>query len=148
VLGITGVRHVCLVVENYEEMLDFYIRIMGFQLKSKTQYDSKALKNGLGIKNVKVFTSLLKLPDSDLEIEITHYDSVNNKYSELNVNDCGYRHIAFFVNDIESAYNRVKNLQLNSVSEPIYIKRADGVRLKFFYFQDPEGNFIELNEII
>lgn len=144
---IKRVRHICIVVRDMKKMIEFYQDLLGFTLRSNQTYSTKELSIGLGVDGVQVETSLLTL-DHELEIELTQYLTHPQEESGYNVYDVGYRHIALIVENIEECYKEIIDYGLSAISEPVFIERKDGKKLKFFYFRDPEGNILEFNEFI
>ena len=55
------------------------------------------------------------------------------------IRDLGLRHIAFEVEDFDSALGELLKMEVELVGEPIAL---EGMRLQFF--RDPEGNFLHL----
>jgi len=146
-IKIKKIRHICLVVSNYEKMLKFYTNVLGFIVKRNSVYVSKDLENALGVKKTQIKCSILILENSDLEIEITNFINSKQLTNCNKANDLGYRHIAFFVEDINKAYTEINNLNIEIISGPVSIKAKDNLEVRVFFFKDPEGNIIELNQI-
>jgi catechol 2,3-dioxygenase-like lactoylglutathione lyase family enzyme len=66
-------------------------------------------------------------------------------------NAFGLRHVAFRVSDIDSVVARLKKAGLRTYSPvatvpQIQVTYAGGASKRLVYFQDPEGNLLELCE--
>jgi predicted enzyme related to lactoylglutathione lyase len=60
------------------------------------------------------------------------------------VNRTGWGHVAFAVDDVESARGSVLEAGGASVGEVVTLQTADGRRVTWCYLTDPEGNIVEL----
>lgn len=67
-----------------------------------------------------------------------HYVEPQKK---LTLQDAGLRHFAFEVDDVDAAYERVKDAGCETVSEPATCE--DG-SMRLFFVRDPEHNLVEL----
>lgn len=142
-------RHVAIIVNNIEKMIEFYVGTLGFVLKRKFEIASDEFRKGVGIAESCAKVAHLTLPNSDIEIEIFEYEKKPEAIEGVKkANTLGYRHIALIVEDIEESYKLLKQKGLCFYSEPICIKEPKEVAgFKFAYFNDPEGNIIELNQL-
>ncbi|MBI5399305.1 VOC family protein [Candidatus Saganbacteria bacterium] len=148
-LKIKKFRHAAIVVNDLETMLEFYVETLGFVLKRKFEIESDDFRKGVGMPDAKAKVAHLSLPDSDIEIEIFEYKDKLQASEKINrPNYPGYRHIAFIVKDLDESYRELKEKGLRFYSEPITIKEPEMIAgFRFVYFNDPEGNIIELNQL-
>jgi len=142
-------RHVAIVVEDLDRMVEFYTGVLGLKLKRNFEIESEEFRTGIGIKDAKARGAHLMVPDSNVEIELfqfTNSQSVKERTSIANM--IGYRHMAFIVDDLEKAVEILKGNGVEFFSEPITVNEPESVRgFRFVYFRDPEGNIIELNKL-
>lgn len=145
-IGLERVRHVCLVTQRYADMVTFYRDVVGFRLKSESESSSAALSRGLGMDNAEVACALLTPPEQDFEVEIVQFKGDAKPVGHSPLDRPGYRHLALIVRDIDEAVGVLKSQGFPFVSEPVVVHRRDGVSVRFVYFRDPEGNYVELNQ--
>ena len=121
------IHHVAIIVSDYEKSKKFYVEQLGLPIirenYRKERNDYK-----------------LDLKVGDIELEIFGMENVNNRVTEPE--DCGLRHLAFKVENIEET---VKSLNLKGVqTEKIRLDEYTQKRMTFF--RDPDGLPIELHE--
>lgn len=141
-------RHIGLVVTSYEKMVNFYVDILGLEIIREFEIESEDFRKGVGIPDAKAIGAHLRVPGSDVEIEIVEYKPNLERMEELSLSNYpGFRHIALFVENLEEVYQHLKQRGIDFVSEPICVKEPKSVAgFRFVYFKDPEGNIIEMNQ--
>ncbi len=148
-INIQRFRHVAIIVEDLDRMVEFYTRVLGLELKRDFEIESEEFRKGIGIKDAKARGAHLMVPDSNVEIELFQFidnQSVREKTSIANM--IGYRHMAFIVDDLDKTVEILKGNGVEFFSEPITVNEPESVRgFRFVYFRDPEGNIIELNKL-
>ncbi|WP_139176444.1 VOC family protein [Natronincola peptidivorans] len=142
-------RHIGLVVKDYSKMMKFYSEVLGFEIIREFEIENEDFRKGVGISNAKAKGAHLIVPGNNVEIEISEYEQKIERCSELSLSNYpGYRHIAFIVENLEEAYNDLRKLGIEFISEPICVKEPKNVAgFQFVYFRDPEGNIIEINQL-
>ena len=137
-----AIRHVGIVVNNLEKELDFYKNVFNFKIKRKMLETGEYIDNLSGLKNVKVKTIKMASDDGNL-IELLYFESHQRNIVNRNINDIGYSHIAFTVENLDSEYKKLrkKGIKFNCVPQI----SSDG-KAKVVFCRDPEGNIIELVE--
>ncbi len=131
-MSVKYVHHVCIQTENYEASLDFYTRILGFEVVSETT-------NFHG----REYNTWLKLDNFMIELQTPKEGDNFNKWSSLN---SGPVHIAFMVDNVEQEYEKIKSLGYND------FKLKDGKVLykvlgeSLFKIKAPEGTEIEMRD--
>lgn len=137
-----------LIVNDLEEMLDFYRNVLGFEITVESEIANEAFCRGAGLPDASIKMAGLQLPESDFRIEMFQFHQTILKPQQEEIsNQLGYRHIAFQVEHIEQAYQELVNQGVPFVSPPVLVaepKYASGTQ--FCYLRDPEGNLIELVE--
>lgn len=76
-------------------------------------------------------------------LEIFNYTPMVKRV-KTGVNRPGYGHIAFLVENVSSARKLILANGGSAVGEIVTVKIASGVKIKWCYVTDPEGNIIEL----
>ena len=131
-MSIKMMHHVCIQTEKYEESLEFYTRILGFEIVQETpNFHNRA------------FNTWLKLGNFMIELQTSKNNIPFEKYSTLNE---GIVHMCFYTDSVEDEYNRIKSLgythfKVKNGSE-IY-KVEDGL---LFKVKAPEGTEIEFRD--
>lgn len=126
---IIGVHHIAIIVSDYEKSKHFYTKILGADIMQETYREKRnSYKLDLRFKD-----------GTQLELF-----SFSNPPSRLTYPEaCGLRHLAFQVQDIDSAIGFLNNYHIES--EPIRIDPLTGRR--FTFFKDPDNLPLELYEI-
>ena len=142
-------RHIAIVVNDFDKMVDFYSKTLGFTVIREFDIASEDFRKGVGISDAKARGAHLSIPGNGVEIEMFEYNQKADRIKELSVaNYPGFRHIAFFVENLEDTYKCLKETGIEFFSEPITVKEPQSVAgFRFIYFKDPEGNIIELNQL-
>ena len=147
-INIQNLRHVAMVVNDLEVMLDFYTSILGFKLERSVDIESREFREGIDIQDARAKIAHLEIPHSDVRLEMFEFAEKRHSPDTHSAADLpGYRHIAFIVDDIEKSCAHLKEQGLEFSSEPITLTEP-GEDLRFVYFKDPEGNIIELNDTV
>ncbi|MGX4601352.1 VOC family protein [Faecalimicrobium sp. JNUCC 81] len=131
-MGIKMVHHICIQTENYKESLDFYTKILGFEVVSETpNFHSRD------------YNTWIRLGDFMIELQTPKSGDKFNKWSSLNE---GPVHMAFLVDNVEEEYKRIIHLGYNNFKlkngEVVY--KVEGESL--FKIKAPEGTEIEIRD--
>ena len=126
--------------------LDFYTQILPFQKISDQELSGKAFEQLTGLSDVTLRVVQLQLGDEILEL--TEYSSGDNPIpADTRSNDRWFQHLAIVVSDMEKAHHHVQqhlaqNVSTQSQTLPDWNPDVAGIQA--FYFQDPDGHFLEL----
>ncbi len=128
-LKLNRVHHVAIICSDYQVSKAFYTEILGFKiLKEVYRPERDSYK--------------LDLKVNDLyQIELFSFPDTPKRLSQPEA--CGLRHIAFEVNDIESAVADLRDKGLNTEN----IRTDEYTGKRFVFFEDPDRLPIELYEI-
>lgn len=125
-------HHICIQTSKYKESLEFYTKILGFEIVSETA-------NFHG----RDFNTWLKLDNFMIELQTAKKGDKLNSWSSLNE---GIVHMCFLVDSVQEEFHRIKNLGYNNFKikngEEIY-KVEDGY---LFKIKAPEGTEIEIRD--
>lgn len=134
-------------VQEMDRALIFFTKVLPFEKVSEvevfgTEYEK--LKGVFGIRYKKV-----RLRLGEEEIELTDYLTSGGRAipEDSKSNDLWFQHIAIVVSNMDSAYARLRKLNVQHVSTgpqtlPKTIPAAEGIQA--FYFRDPAGHNLEL----
>ena len=123
------VHHIAIICSNYEKSKKFYTEILGFEIiqeiyrKERKSYKLDLCLNG------------------SYCIELFSFPNPPKRTSQPEA--CGLRHLAFEVDDIEVAIQKLK--QQNIITEPIRVDES--TQKRFTFFEDPDRLPIELYEV-
>ena len=126
-MNLTMIHHIAIIVSNYEKSKDFYVNKLGFQILRENYREDRG-----------DYKLDLKLGECELEI----FSGKNNPKRPSYPEACGFRHLAFKVDDIEKEVEELKSLGVEV--EPIRLDEITNKRMTFF--QDPDGLPLELHE--
>jgi|SRR5687768_3463725 len=146
---ITKLNHANLIVSNLERSKKFYTEVLGLEVLMETEIDEEQFARGVSIPGTKVKGVFFQVPGTPTAIEMFEYVAPEKSKSvpgDWLPSDIGVGHIAFEVDDIDAAYERLRKQNVTFVSEPVTLppthKDVGGVR--FCYFKDPDGILLEL----
>ncbi|MBQ3421991.1 MAG: VOC family protein [Romboutsia sp.] len=131
-MAIKSIHHVCIQTEKYQESLDFYTKILGFEILSETpNFHTRA------------FNTWLKLDNFMIELQTAKSGDTLNPWSNINE---GIVHMCFLVDNIEEEYERIKSLGYNNfkVKNGKVIYDVEGGKL--LKIKAPEGTEIEIRD--
>lgn len=132
-MSIKNVHHVCIQTECYKESLEFYTKILGFEIVKET----KNFHN-------REYNTWLKLGDFMIELQTNKSGDDLNSWSPLNE---GIVHICFMSSDVKEEYLRIRRMGYtnfkNKNGEDVY-KVEDGY---LFKVKAPEGTEIEIRDL-
>lgn len=125
------VDHIGIAVKDLDETLKFYTEVLGMKLEGTEE-----------VKEQKVKTAFLPLGDTEIELlESTDKEGPIARYIEKRGE--GVQHIAYRVDDIEKALERMKEKGIRLIDEkPRY--GAGGAKIAFLHPKSTHGVLIEL----
>jgi len=116
----TGLRHVALFVQNFEECIKFYTELLGMKIEWHPDPDNIYLTSG----------------NDNLALHRTTHNFQSDKHQRLD-------HIGFIINEIEEVdvwFDFLKAHNIHTKTEPR--THRDGARS--FYCLDPDGNTVQM----
>lgn len=126
------IHHVCIQTAKYQESLEFYTKILGFELIKETPNFHE-----------RDFNTWLQLGPFMIELQTPKTGTTLNNWSSLNE---GLVHMCFLVDSVQEEYDRIKKLGYANFKikngEEIY-KVEDGY---LFKIKAPEGTEIEIRD--
>ena len=146
---IKAIHHVAISTENLERMTQFYCDVLGFNLTMELDWAPATelgdqLDKIIGLKNTAAKVAMVEMGDIRVELFEYHSPVPKPKDPEWRVCDHGYTHLCMEVGDIDAEYDRLSNagMTFHGPPPPPY----NGMRA--LYGRDPEGNTIEILQII
>jgi catechol 2,3-dioxygenase-like lactoylglutathione lyase family enzyme len=140
-----GLRHVGIVVKDMKRALCFYRDLLGFKIIKERQEVGNYIDTICGGKDISVMTVKLAADDNNL-IELLYFTAPLSKNNVTKgLTDVGFSHISCTVENINVVYERLSKAGIRFNSQPQV--SSDGYA-KVVFCLDPEGNFIELVEVL
>jgi catechol 2,3-dioxygenase-like lactoylglutathione lyase family enzyme len=141
-----GIRHTGIVVKDMEKALYFYRDLLGFKIVKKMQESGRYIETVCGVKNISLITVKLSADDNNLIELLYFFPPVSTKGDAAKgLTDKGFSHISCTVENIDAIHDRLSKAEIRFNSPPQV--SSDG-HAKVAFCQDPEGNFIELVEVL
>ena len=139
--------HTNLTARDWRRLVTFYQDVFGCVPRLPERDLSGAWLDSLTALSAPHLTGMhLSLPGYDIDgptLEIFSYDLLMERPEPI-VNERGFGHLAFLVDDVPAALNAVQNAGGGTVGE-VSITTIIGVgTLTVVYAKDPEGNILEL----
>ena len=141
----TKVRHIGITVTNLDKMLHFYQDLLGFSNAKIALERGTYIDNFSALKDVEVTTAKLSNGSDDIMIELLKYHSHEGSSFPREIINSGISHFALTVDDLEELYKKATSEGVVFNSPPQC--PPDGKVLVAFC-RDPEGNLIELVEVL
>jgi predicted enzyme related to lactoylglutathione lyase len=139
--------HTNLIAEDWRKLADFYMRAFGcIVVPPERDFAGEVLDAGTGLVNAHLRGVHLRLPgwgEDAPTLEIFSYDREAPR-ARFAVNQPGYGHIAFAVDNVSMAREEVIAQGGSPAGEIVTLTTSMGTRITWCYVKDPEGNVIEL----
>jgi catechol 2,3-dioxygenase-like lactoylglutathione lyase family enzyme len=152
---LSEVDHVNLVVTDLATMRAFYRDAMGMVVTKEVTISGPWIARVVGLTDgadIEADVVYLELPRGP-RIELIYYRKPQGASPDGldQPNTLGLRHLAFKVDDIDSAVATMRSRGVKFISDiqrvpDAQVTYAGGVRKRLVYFHDPEGNLLELCE--
>ena len=139
--------HTNLIAKDWRRLAEFYQKVFGcVPVPPEREFSGKDLEAGTGIPGAHLQGIHLRLPGYDKDgptLEIFQYEPEVER-SPVRVSRPGYGHIAFSVENVESARKEVLASGGDAVGEIVTLEVSGDAKVTWCYVTDPEGNVIEL----
>ena len=139
--------HTNIIAKDAERLIDFYKKVFGCRsIGEKRDLKGEWLDKVTGLKNAHIIGEHLVLPGYDEDhptLEIFSYDQMEGDLTHK-INQYGIAHLAFEVNSVSDALDKLLQSGGSSVGEVVSADYPEGRKATFVYAADIEGNIIEL----
>ncbi len=144
---ITAVAMVGLTVSDMDRALEFYTKVLPFEVESDVEVAGDAYEQLQGVFGVRMRVARLKLGEEHLQLMDYLAPEGRPAPVDSRSNDRWFQHIAIIVSDMDSAYHWLRRHKVQHASTgpqllPKTIPNAAGIRA--FYFKDPDGHPLEI----
>ena len=146
---VAGARfgHVNVIADDWRALAQFYVDVFGCEIvPPERDYSGPELAAGTGVRDAALRGVHVRLPghgDTGPTLEIYQY-ARNEPAQPPKANMRGFAHIAFAVEDVAAARDRVVVSGGGLVGDIVTLQTSDGHRVTWCYVTDPEGNLVEL----
>ena len=144
---VTGVDSVGITVSDMDRALDFYTKVLPFEIVSDKELAGDDFEHLEGVFGARARVARLKLGDEFFEL--TDYLAQEGRPIPVDShsNDRWFQHIAIIVSDMDKAYEHLRQHKVQHASTgpqtiPTWNKGAAGIRA--FYFRDPDNHNLEV----
>jgi predicted enzyme related to lactoylglutathione lyase len=140
--------HTNLIAKDWKKLADFYIKVFDCKPKYPERHLSgEWIEKLTNINNVKINGIHLQMPgyeNSGPTLEIFEYNKKKSDSSNTQINNFGFSHIAFHVDDVEKVLKEVIDNGGQKYGELVKKDIRKLGTITVVYIRDPEGNIIEL----
>lgn len=138
--------HVSMVARDTDRLADFYKTVFGCGDSVKRwNMSGEHISRGNGVPNSEIYAARLSLPGVDgVILEIFQYRNFQDRPTPA-VNQPGYGHISFEVEDINATFDAVIEAGGTPLGQITNLGTSDAPVL-CVYVRDPEGNIVELEQ--
>lgn len=141
---INGVHHVAISTPDIAGLVAFYRDVIGFEVVFETEMQASATVDAmLGVTDAAARIVMMRTGTSFLELFQFSSPTPAPQSADRPVIDHGFTHICLNVTDIDSEYRRLEARGVRFHCPPLH---RGPVRCT--YARDPDGNVIELIEIL
>ncbi len=146
---IRGIHHTAISTPNLDRLAAFYIDVVGFEQVMATQWsDRPIIDRILGLPGSAARQVMLRAGNAYFEL-FEYSAPVGRPADPIRApSDHGYTHICLDVTDIDAEYERLKAGGMQFHSAPPTTAEIGSRGLRAIYGRDPDGNIVELQEII
>ncbi|MYB09236.1 MAG: VOC family protein [Acidimicrobiia bacterium] len=150
---IHGVHHIALSTGNLARMRDFYTELLGFEVVDERGWtDNEVIDSIVGLENSSASSLILRAGNVFIELFQFHEPIGAPSDPDRPVCDHGYTHLALNVSDIDAEYERLRAAGMRfhrpPPTEEELGERGEKLSLRATYGRDPDGNVIELQEVL
>ena len=139
--------HTNIVARDWKRLARFYGQVFGCTpVPPERKLSGQWLEHCTGVPNAKIEGIHLRLPglgDNGPTLEIFQYNQQGER-PETAINRRGFAHIAFVVDDVETARREVIEAGGGTIGKVVSVEIPGAGEITLVYLTDPEGNIIEL----
>ena len=147
-----AIDHINIVVSDLERSARFYTELLGFRESKRAHLEGEWIESIVGLKGVVADVAFILAPAGEPRIELLCYKTPTGEAIPANsfANTVGIRHIAFKVDDICAAADRLRNAGVRLLGDPVVVPETvvthDAGHKMLCYFHDPDGVLLEITE--
>src|SRR5947199_7601787 len=143
--AVKAIRHTGIVVTDMDRAVAFYKGVLGMKEVANFFEEGQYIDAIIGLKNVKLWMIKLIAEDGSMIELLQYFSHLKEPLRDRKLNAPGCSHVAFTVENVDDTYQRLLKEGVRFTCAP-YVS-PDGYA-KVTFFQDPEGVFLELVEVL
>lgn len=145
--SVAAVESVGLTVSDMDRALDFYTRVLSFEVVSDVEVLGEAYEQLQGVFGLRMHVVKLRLGDESLELTVYLAPRGRLIPVDSRSNDGWFQHVAIIVRDMDEAFpwlrrHKVQHASTGPQTIPEWNAAAAGIRA--FYFRNPDGHTLEV----
>ena len=141
---VTGVNHVGLTVTDLERSIAFYTEVLECEVVMRQEKQGGYLAAIVGYPDVDVKMAHLRLPGSELRLELFEYRSPRSALRDLQPRNVGNAHVCFVASDLDKLYERLVERGVDTFSPPVQVDTGANKGGVSLYLHDPDGITVEV----
>jgi len=146
---IRGIHHVGISTPDLDRLASFYTDVMGFEVVMTSQWrDREIIDRMVGLSGSAARQVMLKTGNAYLELFEYESPTPRTAVDDRNPADHGYTHFCIDVVDIDAEYERLSANGMTFHAPPPTTEELGQSRLRAIYARDPDGNIVELQEVL
>lgn len=146
---IRGIHHVAISTPDIDRLAEFYTEVMGFEAVMSTRWrDREIIDRMVGLTGSAARQVMLKAGNAYLELFEYELPTPRPADPDRNPASHGYTHFCIDVVDIDAEYERLSRNGMTFHAPPPTSDEIGSAHLRAIYARDPDGNIVELQEII
>ena len=146
---IRGIHHVAICTSDLDGLAAFYTDVMGFEQVMKTEWSDRPLVDRMiGLTDSAARQIMLRAGNAYLELFQYSAPVGTVADPERNPASQGYTHFCIDVTDIDAEYERLSTNGMTFHSPPPTVEEMGASKMRAIYARDPDGNIVELQEIL
>jgi catechol 2,3-dioxygenase-like lactoylglutathione lyase family enzyme len=143
---IRGVHHIAVSTSDLDRLVEFYTELFGFeQVMDGGWSDRPVFDEIVGLSGSAARQAMLRSGNAYLEIFEYSSHAGHPAPAERTAADRGYTHFCLDVQDIDAEYERLAAAGMRFHCPP---PKLAGGRVRATYGRDPDGNIVEIQEIV
>lgn len=141
---IRGIHHVAISTPDLDRMTEFYVAALEAEVVMETSWaENPRIDEMIDLPGSAARQRMLRVGNVHLELFEYSAPTPAAKDPTHGPNDHGYTHVCFDVVDIDAEFDRLVDLGMS------FSRRApQGDKLRAIYGRDPDGNIVELQEVL
>lgn len=146
-VGLTarGLHHHGFTVSDLDRSVEFYEKAFGAEREWIVEFGGERPSEMVNVPGADMRVASLRLPHGWLEI--FEFISPDGRPYDRTAADVGASHLCLEVDDVEAAYEWMKELGVECRYPPQHVHEGPRAGISFFYVYDPDGLPVELLQI-
>ena len=143
-MNIIGAHHTSYTVANLTRSLEFYVGLLGCEVLWQRRIDNQYFRDIVDFSDCVMEAAHLRIPGSEHVIELFEYVAPEGIAADVSTNNVGSSHMAFIVDDLRAAYEKLRAKGVLFRSPPVEITAGANKGAGGAYIEDPDGISKEL----